>query len=248
MAVLLVTGGMAAAGASALNQYLERVSDGAMRRTQRRPLVTGAVVRPKRVLIAGSALVLLPSVAVLPFNSALAFFLIFGAFIYVGVYTIWLKPRTSLNIVIGGAAGSAAVLSGGAAVSAWREPAVLVLALLIFLWTPTHFWSLAILYHKDYRRAGVPMLPAKISSRHAALWVLVHTLATTLAALALGIVSSLGWIYLIPVAVVSARLLWKNLLLLNSPTPGNARALFMGSNIFLMIVLLAACISVLLPI
>jgi heme O synthase-like polyprenyltransferase len=87
-----------------------------------------------------------------------------------------------------------------------------------------------------------------ISPRQAALWVLIHTIATVLAALMLGIVSSFGWIYILPVALASARLLWHNLQLLNTPTPGNARALFMASNIYLMILLLASCIDALLPI
>lgn len=103
--VLLATGGMAAAGASALNQYLEREADGQMGRTRRRPLVTGAITHPAWVPWAGGALILLPSIAVLPANPALSFFLVLGALIYVGIYTLWLKPRTLLNIVIGGVAG-----------------------------------------------------------------------------------------------------------------------------------------------
>lgn len=120
-----VTGGMAAAGASALNQYWERDSDGAMGRTRKRPLVTGSIANPRWVPPVAALLILLPSLAVLPFNPALTFFLLLGAIIYVGIYTIWLKPRTLLNIVIGGAAGSAAVLSGSAAAGMWNHPGAL---------------------------------------------------------------------------------------------------------------------------
>jgi protoheme IX farnesyltransferase len=243
LALLLVTGGMAAAGASALNQYLERESDGEMGRTRRRPLVTGAIEQPGWVPVVGCALVLLPSLAVLPFNPALSFFLLLGAVIYVGVYTIWLKPRTLLNIVIGGAAGSAAVLSGGAAVVAWQDPGVLILALLIFLWTPSHFWSLALLYQDDYRRADVPMLPARTNPRRAAWWVMLHTAATGLAALLLAFVPALGWLYLLPVAVATANLLRGNMRLLATPSCLNARTLFLSSNVYLMVVLLAACVD-----
>ena len=147
--LLWVTGGMAAAGASALNQYWERESDGQMDRTHKRPLVTGAINQPDWIPYVGVGLILLPSLAVLPFNRPLTFFLLLGAFIYVGIYTIWLKPRTLLNIVIGGAAGSAAVLSGSAAVGSWNNPGALILSLLLFLWTPLHFWSLALLYRDD---------------------------------------------------------------------------------------------------
>lgn len=243
LALLLLTGGMAAAGASALNQYWERLEDGAMGRTRLRPLVTGVFPRPGVVLALGILLILLPCLAVLPFNPALSFFLAAGAVIYVGIYTIWLKPRTLLNIVIGGAAGSAAVMSGGAAVGAWRDPAVLVLAALVFLWTPTHFWALAILYREDYRRAGVPMLPVQTPLRQAALWVLLHTGATVVAAVLLGITPALGLLYLLPVALVTLDLIKRNLKLVNDPSPVNARSLFMASNVYLMVVLLAICVD-----
>jgi len=241
--LILITGGMAAAGASALNQYLERESDKRMGRTRKRPLPAGMIQFPKWVLVTGMALVLLPVLAVLPFNPALAFFLLAGAIIYVGVYTIWLKPRSVLNIVIGGAAGSAAVLSGGAAVNAWQAPGVLMLALLLFVWTPTHFWSLAMMYRQDYRRADVPMLPARASMRHSAFWVLLHTAVTGLAAIALGIVAGLGWLYLLPVGALTAVWLWRNGRLLIDPAPLRARSLFMFSNLYLMVVLLLVCLT-----
>jgi protoheme IX farnesyltransferase len=242
-----LTGGMAAAGASSLNQYLEREADGAMGRTRRRPLVTGEIARPRWVPVIGILLILTPSLAVLPFNPALAFFLVLGAVIYVGIYTLWLKPRTLLNIVIGGAAGSAAVLSGSAAAGAWNERSALVLALILFLWTPFHFWSLAILYRDEYQRADVPMLPARTTPRQAALWVLSHTLPTGLAGLLLVIFPTLGWLYFVPVFLATAGLLWRNIKLIADPSPVNARALFLASNIYLLVLLLAICVDTALP-
>ncbi|MGH2538122.1 MAG: heme o synthase [Candidatus Promineifilaceae bacterium] len=242
LSLLLLSGWLTASGAAGLNEYLEREPDGLMGRTRGRPLVTGAL-RPRWVLWASLALIWLPALALLPFNPALSFFLLLGAAIYVGVYTVWLKPRTLLNIVIGGAAGSAAVMSGGAAVGAWREPAVVVLALLVFLWTPTHFWSLAILYRSDYQRAQVPMLPVKASARGSAGWVLLHSAAAVLAAGLLGLTPSLGSLYLAPVGLASAYLLAQNLRLLARPTPRHARALFITSNFYLMVVLAAACLA-----
>lgn len=241
--LVLVTGGMAASGASALNQFIERQSDGLMRRTRTRPLVTGAIPRARVIVPIGMALVLMPSLAILPFNPALAFFLILGAVIYVGIYTLWLKPRTLLNIVIGGAAGSAAVMAGGAAAGAWRDPAVITLALLVFLWTPFHFWSLAILYRDDYQKAGVPMLPARTSVQAAAWWIMLHSLATTIAALALATYPALGWSYLLPVLVVTISLIRRNILLVRRPTRDNALSLFISSNIYLLVVLVAVCVS-----
>lgn len=238
-----VAGGMAAAGASSLNQFLERISDGYMGRTRQRPLVNGTISNPGWVPVVGIALILLPSLAILPFNPALSFFLVLGAIIYVGIYTIWLKPRTLLNIVIGGAAGSAAVLSGSAAAGNWSDAGALVLALILFLWTPFHFWSLALLYRDEYRRVDVPMLPVRTSPRQAALWVLSHTLPTGLAGLLLVVLPVLGWVYLIPVTLVTADLFWRNIKLIADPSPANARGLFMASNVYLLVLLLAICID-----
>ncbi len=239
--LLWLAGGMAAAGASALNQYWERESDGDMQRTRKRPLVTGAIAKPAWVPYVGAGLVLLPSLAVLPFNPALTFFLMLGAIIYVGIYTIWLKPRTLLNIVIGGAAGSAAVLSGSAAVGNWNDTGALVLSLLLFLWTPFHFWSLALLYKDDYARSDVPMLPVHTTPQQAAWWVMSHTFPTAIGGLLLVVLPSLGWIYLIPVVWITVDLFWSNVRLIQSPTPPNAKKLFMSSNIYLLVLLLAIC-------
>ena len=241
--LLLVTGGMAASGASAINQYLERSSDVIMSRTRLRPLPTGAIRHPRLVVAIGLTLILLPSLALLPYNPTLAFFLLLGAFIYVGVYTIWLKPRTLLNIVIGGAAGSAAVMSGGAAVHAAGDPAVITLSLLIFLWTPSHFWSLAILYKDDYERADVPMLPVHSSDRQAAWWVLLHTAATSMAALFLAFTPALGWAYLLPVAGATLDIFRRNARLIFAPNKTNARSFFIASNIYLTAVLASIMIS-----
>lgn len=241
--LLLVTGGLAASGASALNQYLERDSDALMARTRKRPLVTGAIPRPGWVPYVAGSMILVPSLVVLPSNPALALFLLLGAAIYVGVYTVWLKPRTLLNIVIGGAAGSAAVLSGSAAVGAWNDPGAVVLALLVFLWTPAHFWSLAIVYRTDYLRGGVPMLPVQTTPRQAAAWVFVHIGATALAALMLAAHPTLGWIYFIPVGLATLDLMLRNIRLLARPEGKLALSLFHASNLYLALVLLLICVE-----
>lgn len=243
LAVLLVSGGLAAAGASAINQVLERDLDARMERTRRRPLPAGSLKRTNWVPYAGALMILLPSLAVLPFNPALAIFLLLGALIYVYVYTIWLKPRTPLNIVVGGAAGSAAVLCGSAAAGMWNEPGALVLALLVFLWTPTHFWSLAIAYRDDYARGGFPMLPVQTTPQIAAWWVLLHTGGAALAALALASHPALGWPYLVPVAMATMTLLVLSVRLVASPTKSRALALFHASNLYLAIVMLMICVD-----
>ena len=247
MALVWLAGGMAAAGASALNQYWERGKDGLMGRTRKRPLVNGDITNPRWVPYVGVALILVPVLAVLPFNRPLAFFLALGAFIYVGIYTIWLKPRTLLNIVIGGAAGSAAVLSGSAAAGMWNVPGALALAAILFLWTPFHFWSLAILYREEYSRADVPMLPTQTTPRRAAWWVMSHTLPTGILSLLMVVLPGLGWIFFVPVLIITADLFYRNVQLIRDPSPVNARKLFMSSNYYLLVLLVAICVDLMLP-
>jgi heme o synthase len=247
LALTWVTGGMAAAGASALNQYWERHSDGSMGRTEKRPLVNGEIKNPGWVPVVALLLIFVPSLAVLPTHPALTFFLLLGAFIYVGVYTIWLKQRTLLNIVIGGAAGSAAVLSGSAAAGFWNHPGALVLSLILFLWTPFHFWSLAIMYRDEYQRADVPMLPARTTPHQAAWWVMSHTLPTGLAGLLLALRPELGWFYFVSMVWVTAVLFWYNIRLIQTPERPQALRLFLTSNVYLLVLLVAICVDTMLP-
>ena len=244
LVLLFFCGGLAAAGASALNQYLEQPQDRAMKRTRQRPLVTGKVSQPSWVLAVGLALIVLPVLIVLPINASLALWSLLGAIIYVGVYTLWLKPRTTLNIVIGGLAGSCAVLSGGAAVGEWSDPGVIALALLLFLWTPTHFWSLAIVYRDDYANANVPMLPTRVTIQQSAGWIFFHTAATGVMALLLGYVSPLlGLVYWGIAVAATGYFLFRSFQLLSDPTPAKAKAIFMASNSYLALILLAICMS-----
>jgi len=243
---LTVTGTLSAAGASAINQYLERERDRRMARTRQRPLAAGQIAHPWWVLTVGSAMVALAVVLAWTFAPVLGLFIALGAIIYVGVYTLWLKPRTVLNIVIGGAAGSCAVLSGGAAVGAiglgagaevWAEPGVLALALLVFVWTPLHFWSLAMACREDYATAGFPMLPVCVPPRQMAGWIALHSLATGVTALLMAAHPALGVSYLIPVGLATLWLGHRTIRLLNRPERGAAFALFKCSNVYLGLVL-----------
>jgi heme o synthase len=243
--LLLISGAAAAAGASALNQYFERERDALMRRTKRRPLPTGLLRRSWLVLAAGLGLIVLSLLLTLPFNAALTLFNGLGALIYVAVYTVWLKPRSITNIVIGGAAGSCAVLAGGAAVGHWADPGVLALAGLLFAWTPMHFWSLALIYRDDYAATGVPMLPVYTSAVVAARWVLLHGVATAAIALKLAVHPALGWAYLLPTTLATAWMLWLGCAFLWRPERKQALAFFKASNLYLAIVLLLACLAAL---
>jgi protoheme IX farnesyltransferase len=119
----------------------------------------------------------------------------------------------------------------------------LVLSLILFLWTPFHFWSLAILYRDDYQRAAVPMLPAKMSPRLAAVWVMSHTLPTAVAGLLLVLLPSLGWLYFVPMLVVTAELLRRNIQLIRDPSRPQALGMFLASNNYLLILLVMICLD-----
>lgn len=245
--LIWVTGGMAAAGASALNQYWERNRDGLMGRTRHRPLVNGDITDPRWVPLVGVALVLVPVLAVLPFNRPLAFFLLLGAFIYVGIYTIWLKPRTLLNIVIGGAAGSFAIMAGAAAVDPGQWLLPTVMAVFLFLWTPSHFWALAILLREDYAKAGVPMLPVLVGDARTAHAILLNTVLLVASSLVPWMMGGLGAVYGVLALGLGVWFLWKSWQLVRDPSHAQARRVFFGSMSYLGGVFLAVVLDKHLP-
>jgi len=242
--LLAITGMLSAAGASGINQYLERDRDSKMNRTAARPLASGQIEKPQMVIWLGLGMVLGSTALAAAFNLALAFWVFCGAVIYVGVYTMWLKPRTTLNIVIGGAAGSCAVISGGASVGAWSALGVWILAALVFVWTPVHFWALALAYRADYIKADYPMLPARVAPPVAARWVAVHTVLTAAAGLALGVWPVVDWFYLVPIGLATAVLIGRTIALLINPVEkAPAFALFHFSNLYLALVLVAVLLA-----
>lgn len=186
---------VASASAGLFNQYYEADEDHRMVRTRRRAFVTGALPRSRWwLLLMGAMLAFAVGIAWHFVNPLAAGYVLLGALFYGVVYTVWLKRRTPMNIVIGGLAGSFAVLAGGAAVAPADAPVPLSLALVLFLWTPPHFWSLAIANCDDYANAGVPMLPVVVGRERAARAVLVGTILLTLASL-LPAMFGLGVIY-----------------------------------------------------
>ncbi|MFQ5886743.1 MAG: heme o synthase, partial [Anaerolineae bacterium] len=205
----------AAAGSGALNNYLDRDIDRVMERTQGRLLPCGKVP-PGAVLWTGIVLLLGSLVAALLINLFVSLHLALGSFAYVVLYTLWLKRRTPWNIVIGGLAGSFAILAGGAAVEGGASLTLTSasLALVLFLWTPPHFWSLAILRKEEYREARIPMLPVVAGEEKAARWILGHTLGMVALSLVPYWQGSLGTFYLIAALGAGALFLARNLQLL----------------------------------
>jgi len=243
MLVLALSVMVASASAGAFNQYVERDIDARMTRTRRRPFVTGAAVHDARwlwlimALTAGAVLA-----AGWALNALTALYVFLGAFFYAVVYTVWLKRRTWMNIVIGGLAGSFAVLAGAAAVSPGLPAQPLILAIVLFLWTPSHFWSLAIAYRDDYVAAQVPMLPAVIGSARSARVILANTVLLVAVSL-LPVVYGSGWLYLAGAAAGGAWFILKAIKLVREPSRKNAMASFFASLVQLSLLLGAAMLE-----
>jgi protoheme IX farnesyltransferase len=220
---------LSSASAGAFNQYIERDLDARMQRTRRRPFVTGRF-RPGPLWPLAIGLLLAASVlaTALATNWIAAVHVFLGAFVYGVVYTVWLKRRSWTNIVVGGLAGSFAVLAGAAAVDPDLAPAPLILAVVLFLWTPPHFWSLATALHKDYARAGVPMLPVVIGDAAAAWVILGHALALSLLALT-PFWFGLGWVYLAGALSGGGYFVWRSVELVRRPCPAAAMRNFVAS-------------------
>jgi len=193
----LVGGTLSAGGANTINSYWEQDLDEVMVRTARRPLVNHRVP-PANALRFGVLLGVLGFVwLALTVNLLTAALSTAGLLVYVFVYTIGLKRRSPLNIVIGGAAGCFPVLAGWAAVTGRVDVPALLLFAVVFYWTPPHFWALAIKYREDYRRAGVPMLPVVAGVEHTARQIVLYTLMMVAVSLMFGAVASMSVLYLV---------------------------------------------------
>ncbi len=196
MTATVVGGTLAAGGANAVNMVVDRDIDGLMERTMNRPLVRG-------VMTARAALVFAVVIEVVAFvwlfatvNLLSAVLAVSATFFYVFVYTLWLKRTSTQNIVIGGAAGAVPVLVGWSAVTGTLDWAPVVLFLVIFFWTPPHFWALAIKYRDDYSAAEVPMLPSVASLGETVRKMALYTVVLVGLTLVFSPVAGMGWVYL----------------------------------------------------
>jgi protoheme IX farnesyltransferase len=173
---IIIAGGLASAGSSALNHYYDRDIDPLMKRTSTRPIPSGRI-RPNSVLIYGLAVSVISVVyGALALNFVSAFFIALGIFFYVIIYTAWLKRLNSSNIVIGGFAGSAASMAGWSAATGSMDVLGFLIGFLVFVWTPSHFWCLAMKMKDEYSEAKVPMLPVLIGMQKTSKYILINTL------------------------------------------------------------------------
>jgi heme o synthase len=242
--ILVIAVLVASAAAGAFNQYVERDLDMKMARTKNRPFVTGTLKHgPFWLWVIGSMTLAAVLATALSTNVLAAAYVFLGAFTYGVVYTVWLKRRTWWNIVVGGLAGSFAVLAGAAAVSPTPGPEALALALVLFLWTPPHFWALAIACRQDYAAAGVPMLPVVVGDARAARAIYASAWLLVLVSLVPGLFG-LGAIYLASAAAGGAFFLLRCRTLVQRPGREAARAAFLASLVQLSAVLLGAMADV----
>ena len=241
-----VGGWLAAAGANAINMYIDRDIDKLMERTKNRPLATGAI-RPRNALVFAITLEVVAFVILLAGANLLAACLAMSATaFYVFVYSLWLKRSSKQNIVIGGAAGAVPVLVGWAAVTNSLGWAPVVLFVIIFLWTPPHFWALAIRHTEDYRAAGVPMLPVVASMKETIRSMIAYSVVLTVSTLVLVPVANLGLIYGITALVFGVAFVIGTIALGSNPTEARSMRLFSFSITYVSAIFLALTLDVLL--
>jgi|JI10StandDraft_1071094.scaffolds.fasta_scaffold80523_4 protoheme IX farnesyltransferase len=237
--ITLLGGTLAAGGANAINMVVDRDIDKLMPRTQGRPLVTG-LLQPRQAMVFAVSLEIAAFAVLWAWANLLSAVLALSATLfYVFVYTMWLKRTSTQNIVIGGAAGAVPVLVGWAAVQNNVAWAPVVLFVVMFLWTPPHFWALAIRYADDYRAANVPMLPAVATMQVTVHKMLVYTAAMVASTLVLWPVAHLGLVYGISAIVLGALFLWGTVDLGRNPTPQRSMRVF-GFSITYVTLLFAA--------
>ncbi len=233
IALTLVGGTLAAGGANTINCYIDRDIDGIMARTRKRPLPAGSI-SPEGALLFGVALGCASfSILAIGVNLLSAALALAALAFYVVVYTIWLKRSSAQNIVIGGAAGAIPPLVGWAAVRGSLDWPALVLFGIIFLWTPPHFWALALRYRSDYEKAGVPMLPVVRGKKETNRQIVFYSVVLVAASLALVPVAGMGWLYIASAAVLGAGFLWLAVRQWREPRPATSWALFLYSLAYL---------------
>ena len=241
-----VGGWLAAAGANAINMYIDRDIDKLMERTKNRPLATG-VIQPRNALVFAITLEVVAFVILFAGANLLAACLAMSATaFYVFVYSMWLKRSSKQNIVIGGAAGAVPVLVGWAAVTNSLGWAPVVLFVIIFLWTPPHFWALAIRHTEDYRAAGVPMLPVVASMKETIRSMIAYSVVLTVSTLVLVPVANLGLIYGITALVFGVAFVIGTIALGSNPTEARSMRLFSFSITYVSAIFLALTLDVLL--
>lgn len=246
--LLLLVGGLLSVGAAnVLNNVLDLERDSLMERTMWRPLPAGTV--GPRAAVAAAAVMGSSGLALLwlTVNALTALLTLAGILFYVLVYTVLLKTRTPENIVLGGIAGAFPPLVGWTAITGTVGTPALLVGLLVVLWTPPHFWSLALLHKEDYRRAGVPMLPVVHGDEVARRRIVAYTVGMLCVSMLLVRGGGTGPLYLVGSLAMGALLLALSVALLMRRTEEAARRLFRASNVYLAVLFVVSILDALLP-
>lgn len=235
---------LCSAGSSVFNHFYDRDIDRKMERTKNRPLASGAMDDPTHALwLAGGLIFAGCALAASALNWIVALHLALGAFVYMVVYTVWLKRRHWMNIVVGGAAGSFPVLAGAAAADPTAFTLPMLMAITLFLWTPSHFWALAMMIKDDYAKAGVPMLPVLVGDAKCAKYMMVNTVLLVGSAALPVTFGELGLLYLVLSSALGLRFLWLNWKLVQDPNKVLARKTFFFSMSYLAGVFVAVVVD-----
>jgi len=214
---IIIAGALASAGSSALNHYYDRDIDPKMKRTSQRPIPSGRISAPS-VLIYGLAVSCISVIyGYFALNAVSAFFIALGIFSYVIIYTVWLKRLNSSNIVIGGIAGSAAAWAGWSAATGSMDLLGFLIGFLVFVWTPSHFWCLAMKIKDDYAEANVPMLPVVIGMQRTSKFILANTLILLPYSLLIS-AFGMGLVYTVIAAISGGLMLAYHFKLTKNPT------------------------------
>ena len=238
--ILIITTILASGSASAFNHYYDMDIDAVMDRTKGRPLPTRSIINPNNVLMISVVLFMSGIIlAALLLNYVAALHLALGAVFYGVIYTVLLKRRTWTNIIIGGLAGSFAVLAGGASANPEFCLPPLLLAVVLFFWTPSHFWSFAIAQKDDYRKAGIPMLPVIAGNSKTAWYILINTIFLLVSSFMLSVYGTLGTLYTVVAVIAGGYFIFRNIQLLRNPSKEVAWRNFRDSIIYLKVIFLA---------
>jgi protoheme IX farnesyltransferase len=244
--LLMVSGLFASAGASATNHYLDRDLDSLMRRTRQRPLPQHRIDPPAHALGFGLALFAMAiAISWFGINALTAAMIGLGFVVYIGVYTMGLKRAHASNIVIGGFAGSCPALAGSAAAAGMISLPAILIGVFVFLWTPGHFWALAFRSREDYRRAGLPMLPAVFDERTTARAIAASTAIVASASIAFYFTSAFDTVYFAVALAASGILLGLAAKLLAHPSPETAWTGYKFSGVYLALILAGMMLDVL---
>jgi protoheme IX farnesyltransferase len=245
--IVIISVWLAAAGSGALNSYLDRDIDEVMYRTSRRPLPLGRIRPAEKALYAGILLAIIGLIISAVWLNLLAtLFIALGAAVYIFVYTMWLKRKTPWSIVIGGLAGSCALLAGWFSVTTSFSLPPLLFSIFIFLWTPGHFWGLAIMTKDDSERASIPNLPTIYGERVTAQWAALANIALVPFSIIPYVLGILSEVYLFISVIVGLIVLVANTKLYFAPTAQRAWTVFKLSSPYLAIVYIAVAIDILL--